>query len=274
MADHLLSAGHKVSVWNRTAHKAEPFRERGANVESSILDLAQNSEIVSMCVSRNEDAVSVVEQFPDEMNSKLVIDHSTVSPQCARELSRLVEMRGASFLDAPVTGGERGAVEGTLTIFCGGDRPAFERAKPVMEAYGRRIQLAGPTGSGQMMKMANQIAVSLSVLAMSECLAFAQSAGLDLAQTLELVGSGAGGSWSMTNYGPKVLERDWSPGFSVDLQQKDLMYALESAREAGVSLPGTALVHQLFAVLENWERGNEATPALFEVIEQMSNRRR
>lgn len=195
-----------------------------------------------------------------------IVDHSTIEPSAAREISAALADQGVGFVDAPVTGGEKGAIDGTLTIFCGGSDTDFDKALPSMEAYGKKIRLVGPPGSGQMMKMANQIGVVGCVLAMAECLAFADRAGLDMAETIHLVGSGAGGSWSLANYGPKVLARDWSPRFSIDLQQKDLHYALDAARDMGLALPGAALIEALFASLQEQGRGGEATPALFEVI--------
>ncbi|MFN8140596.1 MAG: NAD(P)-dependent oxidoreductase [Fimbriimonadales bacterium] len=272
MAGHLVKAGHDVTVWNRTPSRAEPLRELGASVAVGPREVALVAEFVCICVSKNEDVEAVVSQFPSELNEKLVIDHSTIAPTKAIEICEVITTKGGSFIDAPVTGGERGAIEGTLTIFCGGSEANVERAQPILSAYGRKVERVGDVGSGQKMKMANQIAVGISVLALCEALVFAENAGLGLQQTLDLVGSGAGGSWSFTNYGPKILNRDWTPGFSVALQQKDLMYALQSARESGASLPGAALVHQLLAALENNGRGADATPALFEVIEQMSSK--
>lgn len=272
MAGHLVKAGHDVTVWNRTPSRAEPLRELGASVAVGPREVALVAEFVCICVSKNEDVEAVVSQFPSELNEKLVIDHSTIAPTKAIEICEVITTKGGSFIDAPVTGGERGAIEGTLTIFCGGSEANVERAQPILSAYGRKVERVGDVGSGQKMKMANQIAVGISVLALCEALVFAENAGLGLQQTLDLVGSGAGGSWSFTNYGPKILNRDWTPGFSVALQQKDLMYALQAARESGSSLPGAALVHQLLAALENTGRGADATPALFEVIEQMSSK--
>lgn len=272
MAGHLIDAGHEVVVWNRTPAKAEPLRGRGAEVAKSPEDLATRCSLICTCVSRSEDVEEIVLRMaPAAARGTLFVDHSTIEPATARSIGKSLDEAGLAFMDAPLTGGEQGAIRGELTIFCGGPQDSFDRAEPVLGAYGKNVRLVGEVGSGQMMKMANQIGVALCVLGMSECLVFAQKAGLDLADAIELIGSGAGGSWSMTNYGPKVLTRDWSPGFAVELQQKDLAYALEAAREIGVSLPGTALTHQLFAALENSGRGGDATPALFEVIEKLSS---
>ncbi len=262
MARHLAKSS-EVMVWNRTALKAGPLRDV-ATVAESLRDIADACDEIFICVSRTEDVREVLSTLkPGLRENALIVDHSTIEPKAAREMAK----EFAHFVDAPVTGGEKGAIDATLTIFCGGEGADFERAKPMMEAYGKKVRHVGPSGSGQMMKMANQISVVGCVLAMAECLAFADRAGLDLQETIELIGSGAGGSWSLANYGPKVLARDWSPGFSIDLQQKDIGYALDAAREMGLALPGTELVQKLFARLQADGRGGQATPALFEVIE-------
>jgi 3-hydroxyisobutyrate dehydrogenase-like beta-hydroxyacid dehydrogenase len=273
MAGHLLAKGHEVTVWNRTPGRADELRKSGALVAKTPQDVSANCEIVFICVSRTEDVEQVTGKLAETASERsLFVDHSTIEPAGARRIGEGLSAKGIGFVDAPLTGGEKGALAGALTIFCGGTTENFERARPLMTAYGKNVRLVGALGQGQMMKMANQVSVALCVLAMSECLVFAECAGLSMEESIELIGSGAGGSWSLTNYGPKVLDRDWSPGFAVELQQKDLLYALASAREIGVSLPGTALVHQLFSVLENQGRGGNATPALFEVIEALSSR--
>jgi 3-hydroxyisobutyrate dehydrogenase-like beta-hydroxyacid dehydrogenase len=263
MAGHLAAAG-QVLVWNRTPSRATGFER----VASSLAEVAEECDVVCICVSRTEDVEEVLGAMSSKLRSGMtIVDHSTIEPSAAREMARTLGAQGVGFVDAPVTGGEKGAEDGTLTIFCGGEEDDFRKALPFMEAYGKKIRLVGPSGSGQMMKMANQVSVVGCVLAMAECLAFVDRAGLDMAEAIDLIGSGAGGSWSLTNYGPKVLARDWSPGFSIDLQQKDLRYALDAAREMGLSLPGAILIEGLFGALQEQGRGGEATPALFEVIE-------
>ena len=267
MAGHLLNANHDIMVWNRSPGRDNDLVSNGAKRANSIIELAEHSDIIFTCVSKSEDVIEVINQLQAEGHkNKLFVDHSTIEPNVAIQIAKQCR-----FLDAPVTGGEKGAIAGTLTVFCGGNQDDFNQAKTYLECYSKSVQLVGKSGSGQMMKMANQISVAISVLGMAECLVFCEKAGLDLKQSIELIGGGAGGSWSMTNYGPKVLERDWSPGFSVALQQKDLRYALDSARDLGVTLPGTTLAHQLFAELENAGRANDATPALYEVIESLSS---
>lgn len=263
MAGHLANQGD-VMVWNRTLQRALGF----SRIAPSPALLTSECDIVFLCVSRTEDVREVLAAMAPGMRPGLIIvDHSTIEPAAAAEIAQELAMKGVGFVDAPVTGGEKGAVAGTLTIFCGGSLGDFKKALPYMQAYGKNVTLVGPSGSGQMMKMANQISVVGCVLAMAECLAFANRAGLGMAATVDLVGSGAGGSWSLTNYGPKVLARDWSPGFSIDLQQKDLHYALDAAKAMGLTLPGTELVEKLFASLQQQGRGGDATPALFELID-------
>lgn len=268
MANHLLEAGHKVSVWNRTPSKAEPFRGK-AEISESVESLAMQSDMILICVSRTEDVRSLTGRIATKSKpDTLIVDHSTIAPQGARTIGEALASKGIRFMDAPVTGGEKGAAAGTLTIFCGGKREDFALAKPFLDAYSKRAALVGELGSGQMMKMANQISVALSVLALCESMVFAEKSGLNLKEALDLIGSGAAGSWSFANYGPKILERDWRPGFAVDLQQKDLRYALETAKTLGLELPGAELTHKLFARLQQAGRGGDATPALFEVIEE------
>lgn len=271
MAGHLLAKGHSLHVYNRTVEKTVPLKKMGAYVAESLKELAENCNLIFVCVSRTEDVQEVINAMhPHAKDGTLFIDHSTIEPSAAKEIHRRLSEKGLRFMDCPLTGGEKGAIEGTLTIFCGGGESDFLFAKPYMEAYGKLIRLVGPVGSGQLMKMANQIAVSLTVLSMAECLVFCEKSGLDLNDAIELIGSGAGGSWSLSNYGPKVIAKDFAPGFSVSLQQKDLVYALRTAREIGVSLLGTALVHQLFAALENAGRAEDATPALYDVVKNLS----
>lgn len=270
MAGHLADKGHRLTVWNRTREKAEPFRGR-AEIAESLEQLAREATIIFVCVSRTEDVQDVVGRLAAKANKgTLFVDHSTIAPRAARELAASLEERGLRLMDAPVTGGSIGAARGTLTAFCGGRDEDFERALPYLEAYTKTARLVGSAGAGQMMKMANQIAVCLTLLSMAECLAFAERAGLDLEACIELIGSGAGGSWSLQNYGPKAIAGDHTPGFSIANQQKDLVYAIEAAREVGAALPGTALVHQLLAALENAGEGERATTALFEVLRTLS----
>ncbi len=267
MAGHLLNAKHDLTVWNRTQSKCDLLVSKGAKKSQDLATLSANCDIVFVCVSKSEDVLEVCDALIHANPELLIVDHSTIEPNVAVQIASRCK-----FVDAPVTGGEKGAIAGTLTIFCGGNETDIQMALPYLLAYGKNVQRVGKSGSGQLMKMANQISVAVSVLGMAECLVFCEKSGLDLKQSIELIGSGAGSSWSLLNYGPKVCEKDWTPGFAVDLQQKDLKYALDAAMQAGVCLPGTALTHQLFAALQNAGRGSDATPALFEVIENLSGK--
>lgn len=270
MAGHLADKGHHLIVWNRTPSKAEPFRGR-AEIAADLEEVARSASIVFVCVSRTEDVLEVVRRMSlIARKDTLFVDHSTIAPRAARELAASLDGMGLHLLDAPVTGGSIGAQNGTLTAFCGGREEDFERARPYLEAYTKTARLVGGAGAGQMMKMANQVAVCLTLLSMAECLSFAEKAGLDLQACIELIGSGAGGSWSLQNYGPQAIAGDHTPGFSIANQQKDLAYALEAAREVKASLPGTALVHQLLAALENADGGERATTALIELLRALS----
>jgi 3-hydroxyisobutyrate dehydrogenase len=173
-------------------------------------------------------------------------------------------------LDAPVSGGEKGAIEGTLSIMVGGEREAFERALPVFEAMGKKIVHVGPSGMGQTVKLCNQIAGALNLLAMAEALVFGASMGVDLEKMVDAVGAGAASSWAIVNLAPKVLQRDFSPGFMVKLQQKDLRLALEAAAEENLPLPGTALVNQLFRAVEADGQGDLGTQAIVLALEKLS----
>lgn len=267
MAGHLMRAGHPLVIWSRTPGRVEPLREAGAHVAESPADLARQAEVVFLCVNRSEDVREVVEALEPGLSSgQVVVDHSTIAPSEARALHRRLAERGIAFVDAPVTGGSMGAREGKLTIFCGGRREDFERVAPILAAYAKRAEHVGGPGMGQMMKLANQIAVAGSLLGLCESLAFAQAVGLDLAQTRELLAGGAAGSWAFDHYGPKILARDWSPGFSIRNQRKDFAYAREVAEELGLEIPGTLLVDRLLGQLEAEGRSEDTTAALFDVL--------
>ncbi len=266
MAGHLASAGHPTLVWNRTAGKEAHAVSKGA-IFTPLDQIAKACSVICLCLGRTEDVREItIELLKSTQPGVLIIDHSTIAPTSAREIALLCQSNSAEFLDAPITGGSMGAQNGTLTVFCGGSEPAFNRAEPFLRAYGSRIAHVGPSGQGQMMKMANQIAVGGALIGLCESLAFAKRAGLDLATTRELLSTGAAGSWAFDNYGPKILAKDHTPGFSVKNQRKDFAYCLQSAAELGITLPQTALTDELLAQLTNSGREEEATTALFDVL--------
>jgi 3-hydroxyisobutyrate dehydrogenase-like beta-hydroxyacid dehydrogenase len=267
MAGHLVAAGHETTVWNRTAAKMEPLVAQGARAAGSLAELGENCDVVCLCVGRTEDVRECLGGLTERAGKgTLFIDHSTVSPVGAREIHASLSSRGFRIVDAPVTGGSMGAVSGTLTVFCGGEVEAFEEAKGVVSAYGRTVAHVGGPGAGQLTKMANQIAVGGSLLALCESLSFASKAELDVSQTLSLISRGAAGSWAMENYGPKIVAGDWSPGFSVRNQRKDFGYCKEAAEACGAAIPGTELVDRLLAMLEEQGRSDQTTAALYEAM--------
>jgi len=270
MAGHVLSGGFDLVVWNRTPGKTEPLARRRADISSDLETVGRECHQVFLCVTRTEDVRECLETLTRSARpGTLFVDHSTISPTAAREIHDDLERRGFAFVDAPITGGSMGAQKGALTIFCGGDEHDVRAAMPVLKTYSHRAERVGGPGAGQMMKMANQIAVGGALLGLCEALSFADKAGLDLALTRELVGSGAAGSWAFENYGPRILERDWSPGFSVDNQRKDFGYVLEAARSIDAAVPATALADQLLARLSAEGRGSDATVALFDAMRRM-----
>lgn len=272
MAANLVAAGHEVVVWNRTTAKAEAVA--GASVAATPEELAARCPVVMICVSDTPDVEEVV-TGPDGLlrglgPDSLVIDHSSISPTATRRVAGLVAERGASWLDAPVSGGSEGAQKGTLSIMVGGNSADLDRARPYLEAVGQSITHVGPVGAGQTTKIVNQILVVVNQLAASEALLLAQAAGLDLEAVLSAVAPGAAGSWMLSNRGPQMIRRDWRPGFTIDLQQKDLRLALEAADELAVPIPGTALVFQLYRALQAQGLGSDGNHALVKALEQLA----
>ncbi|NIA25157.1 MAG: NAD-binding protein [Gammaproteobacteria bacterium] len=274
MARNLIDEGLDVTVWNRTASRTEPLVDAGASPADSPADVARRCDIVMICVSDTPDVQEVVLGDLGILEGlrpgALVVDHSTISPSATVELAKVVEERQAHWVDAPVSGGSEGAVDGTLAIMVGGDEAQVERARHVMNAYGKTITHVGGQGAGQMVKLVNQILVVVNGWAVGEALLFAQAAGLDLTKTVNAVEGGGAGSWMLSNRGPQMIERDWRPGFMIDLQQKDLRLVLESADEMGVPTPATALVFQMYRALQHQGFGAEGNHALVKALEQMA----
>jgi 3-hydroxyisobutyrate dehydrogenase len=274
MAHNLLKAGFPLTVWNRTASKMEPLVAAGAVAGRDPTDVAAQSDIVVVCVSDTPDVEAVIlgEQgiVQGAKAGSLVIDCSTISPLATRTLAAALAEKGVAMLDAPVSGGSEGAAKGTLSIMVGGEAADFERAQPIFQAIGKKITHVGPIGAGQTVKLVNQILVVGNCLAMSEALLFAQAGGVDLAKTLEAVSAGAAGSWMLSNRGPQIIERDWRPGFTIDLQQKDVRLVLGAADAMGIPLPGTALIFQLYRTLQSRGLGGEGNHALVKALENLA----
>ena len=273
MAANLVRAGHQVTVWNRTASRTEPLSSMGAAVAGSPREVAERSTVVMICVSDTPDVVEVTEGEDGVLAGlaagSLVVDHSTISPSETRRLAGRVEEAGSWWLDAPVSGGSEGAELGTLSIMVGGESGHLDRVRPYLEAMGSSITHVGPVGAGQMVKLVNQVLVVVNQLAVSEALLLAEAGSLDLEATLSAVTGGAAGSWMLSNRGPQMIVRDWRPGFTIDLQQKDLRLVLEAADELGVPLPGTALVFQLYRALQRRGLGAEGNHALVKALEHI-----
>ena len=274
MARNILKANFPLTVWNRTVSKADALLQAGAQVAGSPADVTAQCEVIVICVSDTPDVEAVMHGETGVLAGlkagSIVIDCSTISPIVTRELSELVAQKGAAMLDAPVSGGSEGAAQGTLSIMVGGQTDAFEQALPVLEAMGKKITHVGTSGAGQTVKLVNQILVVSTMLGLGEALLFAQAGGVDLEKTLEAVSAGAAGSWTLSNRGPQVIRRDWSPGFMIDLQQKDVRLVLEAADKMGVPLPGTAIVHQLYNTLQNQGFGRDGNHALVKALENLA----
>lgn len=270
MAMHLWNKrgpSDSLIVWNRSEARRKPFLDLGVPVAKSLAELAQQCDAIILCVNKTEDVDGcLAEIVPCAQNGLLVIDHSTILPAAAKRMAEELKTKTIDFVDAPITGGSMGAANGTLTVFCGGDEEPVTQALRLVQPYSRRAERVGESGAGQMMKMVNQIAVAGALLALCEALAFAHASGLNLHQARELVGSGAAGSWAFENYGPKILNRDWSLGFSIDNQVKDLEYCLQTAELMGLTVPGTQLVNSLLNVMREQGRGQQTTAALFDLL--------
>jgi len=276
MAHNLLKAGRDLRVWNRTASRMDALVAAGARPARDPADLAAQCDIILICVSDTPDVEAVIagDDPPGVLKGvragALVIDMSTISPHATRALADRLAERGAHMLDAPVSGGSEGAARGTLSIMVGGEAAQVERARPVLQAMGKTITHVGGHGDGQLVKLVNQILVVGNALAMSEALLFAQAGGLDLRKTLEAVVPGAAGSWMLANRGPQIIERDWRPGFTIDLQQKDVRLVLHAADQLGVPVLVSSLVFNLYRTLQTGGLGAEGNHALVKALERLA----
>ena len=274
MAKNLMRAGFRLRVHSRTRSKAEPLLEDGAHWAGTPAEAASDAEAVITMVSDTPDVRQVLlgenGVRAGAASGTVVIDMSTISPRATREMAEQLAASGIAMLDAPVSGGVKGAIEGTLSIMVGGPADALERARPVLEAMGKNIVHCGDHGQGQMTKLCNQIAVANHMVAAAEAIVLARKAGLDVHAMIRAIGAGAAGSWAINVLGPKMADHDYAPGFMIKLLQKDLRLVLEAASELSVPLPGTAAAHQLYAALEAEGRGDEGTQALMRVFERLA----
>lgn len=267
MAGHLAKAGHALTVYNRSRDKADMWAKKyGGRVAASPMAAAEEAEVVISCVGTDDDLAQVTlgrdGAFRSMARGTLYIDHTTVSARIARQLSVEAAERGIHIVDAPVTGGQAGAENGTLTIMCGGSPEALARAEPVLSAYARRVVHVGNAGAGQTAKMANQIAIAGVLGGLSEALHFARAAHLDLDKTFDAISGGAAASWQMENRWHSMAKGEFDFGFAVDWMRKDLGLAIEEARANGAALPVAALIDQFFADLQHMGAGRQDTSAL------------
>jgi 3-hydroxyisobutyrate dehydrogenase/2-hydroxy-3-oxopropionate reductase len=255
MAGHLARAGHRVTVYNRTAAKAAGWvAEYGGESGATPFAAAKHADVVFTCVGNDDDLRAVTTgpegAFAGMKQGAIFVDHTTSSAAVARELAAAAAEAGLAFIDAPVSGGNVGAEQGTLTVMCGGEPAAFDTMRPVALAFARAVTRLGPSGAGQLTKMVNQIAIAGMVQALSEAIAFGERAGLDMQTVLGVIGKGAAQSWQMDNRGPTMLEGRFDFGFAVDWMRKDLGLVLDEAKRNGARLPVTALVDQFYADLQ------------------------
>lgn len=272
MAANLIDAGNKLTVWNRTPSKANDL---DAAVAANPHDLGEASDIVFVCVSDTPDVEEVV--FGDYgvihgmTEGDVLVDHSTISASATKDFAERAGELGVDWLDAPVSGGSEGAEKGVLAVMVGGPAKSLDRVRPFMDAYSSSIVHVGESpGSGQTVKAVNQAICVLNILAVSEALLLAQGSGVDVKKALAAVEGGAAASWILSNRGPQMIDRYWDPGFTIDLQQKDLRLVLESADEVGIPMPGVALVFQLYRSLQARGMGGEGNHALVKALEELA----
>lgn len=275
MACNLLRAGFKVQAYNRTPSRAEPVVALGGTACDSPALAAQNAHCVISCVTDGPDVLSVL--LGDQGAAKgasqntLFVDMSTISPDVSKSIGQQLNDLGLRFLEAPVTGGTIGAQNATLSILAGGSKEDFEEATPILQAMGKNITYCGPLGAGQGVKLCNQIMGALNLLGVCEAMALAKGLEIDPSILVQALQGGAATSWALQNLGPKICNADWTPGFMVDTQQKDMRLVAQAAESAQVALPGAALVTQLWRSAQVYGNGSEGIHALAKVLDRLSN---
>jgi 3-hydroxyisobutyrate dehydrogenase-like beta-hydroxyacid dehydrogenase len=267
MAGHLATAGHDVTVYNRNVQKAQAWvKEFGGRACATPREAAQGAQIVFACVGNDDDLRSVVlgadGAFAGMSAGATFVDHTTASALIARELSALAKQKSLRFIDAPVSGGQAGAVNGMLTVMCGGDAAEFEAVKNVIAVMARAVTLVGPAGAGQLAKMVNQICIAGLVQGLSEGIAFGQAAGLDMKQVIEVIGKGAAQSWQMDNRGTTMVDDKFEFGFAVDWMRKDLGLVMDECNRNGARVPSIALIDQFYADVQKMGGGRWDTSSL------------
>jgi 3-hydroxyisobutyrate dehydrogenase len=275
MARNLIKAGFDLTVYNRTRSRTDGPVSAGARRADSPGDVASETDVVITMVSDTPDVEEVIlgEQGVIEgiKPDAVVIDMSTISPQVTQRIADCLQERKAHMLDAPVSGGEQGAIDGTLSIMVGGEAEVYERCLPVFNAMGRSIIHVGPNAMGQTVKLMNQILVAGTLNAVVEALVFAHKSGVDLERAISVVTGGAAGSWQLANLAPRIIKRDFRPGFMIDLMQKDIGLVLEAAATKNIPLPTTSLIHQMFYALQARGEGKSGTQALVKYLESAAD---
>jgi 3-hydroxyisobutyrate dehydrogenase len=272
MAKRLIEAGHQVAVYNRTASKAAPLVALGATQAATPREAAKGNEIVISIVTDSPDVEDVLlgkdgAVHAAEKNA-LFIDMSTIAPETSRKVGQALKAKGIAFLDAPVTGGDIGAREGTLSILVGGEKADLERAREVFNVMGKRITHCGPQGAGQTVKACNQILCAMNMMGIVEALHLAKLSNIDQSLVVEALSAGAGGSWALEKLGSRIAKGDFNPGFYVDLIQKDLRIVQDAAKKLGLPLQGTALTQTLFEDNQKSGEGKLGTQAMYKAVER------
>ena len=272
MARRLIGGGNRVRVFNRSAEKARALAADGATSAADAAACVAGAEFVFIMVPDTPDVEATVAKIEPVLKAgQIVIDMSTVAPAAERAISARLKTKGVEYLDAPVSGGDVGARDGTLAIMVGGDAAAFARARPLFELMGKRITHMGASGAGQMTKLANQIAVALALEAAAEAIKFAKGGGLDASRVVEAIGAGAAGSWQLSNLGPKIIAGDYRPGFFIKLIRKDLRLVAEAARESGLALPGLALMASMFNAAAALGHDLDGTQAVAAALDRLAD---
>lgn len=272
MAQNLMKAGYKLKVYNRSDRpRVQEVVDAGAQRVTTPREAAEGSDVIITIVTDTPDVQAVIlgddGVIQTAASGSTVIDMSTISPRATQEMAAALAERGVRMLDAPVSGGDVGAINGTLSIMVGGKQDAFDHCLPVFEAMGKNVNLIGDHGAGQTTKACNQIAVAGANLAMAEALMLAAASDLDVQKVLDAISGGAAGSWQMSNLGPRIVKGDFDPGFMVRLQQKDLKLVLEAANDVKLAVPGVSLAHQYFNIVERLGCADEGTQALIKAYE-------
>ncbi|MGG0645193.1 NAD(P)-dependent oxidoreductase [Sporosarcina gallistercoris] len=267
IVSHLLQAGYPVTVYTRTKEKAEPLLTEGAKWAPSVAEAVQKADLIFTMVGMPADVKEIYLNdngiLANGTNGQIVVDMTTSSPALAKEIEKAASEKGMAALDAPVSGGDVGAKNGTLSIMCGGEESIFEKVRPIFSIFGSRIVRQGGAGAGQHTKMSNQLAIATNMIGVCEALSYAEQAGLDPERVLESISPGAAGSWSLSNLGPRMLAGNFEPGFYTKHFLKDLRIALDEARRMNLDLPGLQLAMRLYEDLMDKGYGDKGTQVLF-----------